>query len=145
MIQIVKDKINVEQVIESVADPAAGGVDVFIGTTRNSSNGKQVRFLEYHAYKPMAIKMMHRIVNETRSQWDVKKIALVHREGRLEIGEPSVVIAVSAAHRDEAFKACRYLIDTLKKVVPIWKKEFFEDGEVWVESEERMARVENRK
>ena len=135
MIEIVTEPIDVDAVVKSTQDPSAGGIDVFIGTTRNHSNGKPVRYLEYHAYKPMAIKMMNRIANEARSKWDVKKIAIVHRVGRLEIGEASVVIAVSAAHRDEAFKACRYLIDTLKKLVPIWKKEFFEDGEVWVDGE----------
>lgn len=135
MIEIVTEPIDVNTVIQSVHDPTAGGIDVFIGVTRNHSNGKPVRYLEYHAYKPMAIKMLHRIVNEAQSKWDVKKIAIVHRLGRLEIGEASVVIAVSAAHRDEAFQACRYLIDTLKTIVPVWKKEFFEDGEVWVDGE----------
>jgi molybdopterin synthase catalytic subunit len=135
MIQIVENKIDVEKVLESVQGPSAGGIDVFIGTTRNHANGKSVRYLEYHAYKPMALKMMHRIADEAKAKWDVKKIAIVHRLGKLEIGETSVVIAVSSAHRKEAFEACRYLIDTLKKVVPIWKKEYFEDGEVWVDGE----------
>ena len=141
MIQIIENKINVEQVIVSVQDASAGGIDVFIGTTRNHANGKPVRYLEYHAYKPMALKMMHRIADEAKAKWELKKISLVHRLGKLEIGEASVVIAVSAAHRKEAFEACRYLIDTLKKVVPIWKKEFFEDGEVWVDTHEEIADV----
>lgn len=135
MIEIISHTINLEQILASVQDPSAGGIDIFIGTTRNHSKGKPVKHLEYHAYKPMALKMMHRIADETKAKWDVKKIAIVHRLGKLEIGEASVVIAVSSAHRKEAFEACRYLIDRLKKVVPIWKKEFFEDGEVWVDGE----------
>jgi molybdopterin synthase catalytic subunit len=135
MVEIVTHTINVEQVLANVQDPSAGGIDVFIGTTRNHSKGKSVKYLEYHAYKPMALKMMHRIADEAKAKWDVKKIAIVHRLGKLEIGEASVVIAVSAAHRKEAFEACRYLIEALKKVVPIWKKEFFDDGEVWVDGE----------
>ena len=91
--------------------------------------------LEYEAYQPMATKMLHRIADEVRTKWNVKKISIVHRVGRLEIGEASVVIAVSAVHRAEAFESCSYAIDTLKKTVPIWKKEFFEDGEVWVQEQ----------
>ena len=137
MIEIVQHPIDVNAVIQSVQEPEVGGIDVFIGTTRNGTDGKPVRYLEYHAYTPMAIKVMHRIVNEAHLKWDVNKISIVHRLGRLEISEASVVIAVSSAHRKEAFEACRYLIDTLKKDAPIWKKEFFEDGEVWVGNEEQ--------
>jgi len=132
MIQIVKKKIDVEQVIESVNDPAAGGVDVFIGTTRNHSRGKRVQALEYKAYEPMALKKMQEITEEVKKRWNVTKISIVHRIDKVGIGEASVVIAVSAPHRKEAFEACRYAIDTLKKEIPIWKKEFFKDGEVWV-------------
>ncbi len=135
MIEIITNTIYTEQVIKSVEDPTAGGIDVFIGTTRNHSNGKRVLHLEYEAYQPMAIKMMHRIAEDVRAKWSIKKISIVHRIGRLEIGEPSVVIAVSSAHRAEAFDACRFAIDSLKKTVPIWKKEFFEDGEVWVQEQ----------
>ena len=136
MITIVKEKINIDKVVQSVQDPSAGGIDVFIGTTRNHSNGKQVFSLEYEAYQPMALKMMNEIAEEARRRWQVNKISLVHRIGKVEIGEASVVIAVSSAHRKEAFDACRYLIDALKKNVPIWKKEIFKDGEVWVGAQE---------
>lgn len=135
MIEIVHDRIDVHAVITSVEDPAAGGLDVFVGTTRNQSNGRTVLALEYEAYSPMALKMMHRIADEARTKFGISKISIVHRVGRLEIGEASVVIAASSAHRAEAFEACRYAIDMLKKTVPIWKKEFFADGEIWVQEQ----------
>lgn len=133
MIEILKAPIDVDHVLRNVEDPTAGAISVFIGTARCHSKGKSVRYLEYQAYDPMALKMLRQIVDEAKTQWDIAKIAVVHRLGRIEIGEASVVIAVSASHRKEAFEACRYLIDTLKTDVPIWKKEFFEDGEMWVE------------
>lgn len=133
MIEIVRENIDINRVMQSVQDPGAGGVAAFIGTTRNRSNGKSVLALEYDAYVPMALKLMSRIASEAKTRWAVQKISIVHRIGRLEIGEASVAIAVSSVHRKEAFEACRYAIDTLKKEVPIWKKEFFENGEVWVD------------
>ena len=135
MVRIVREKIDIPAVIESINVPAAGGIDVFIGVTRNHSRGKKVLALEYEAYEPMALKTMSGIVDEVKGRWDIDKISIVHRIGRVEIGEASVVIAVSASHRKEAFVACRYAIDTLKKIVPIWKKEYFEDGEIWVGQE----------
>ncbi|MBI1804676.1 MAG: molybdenum cofactor biosynthesis protein MoaE [Ignavibacteriae bacterium] len=132
MIEIVESKIDLAKVIESVQDTSVGGVDVFIGTTRNHSRGKAVIALEYEAYMPMALKFMLRIADEARARWDITKISIVHRLGRVDVGEASIVIAVSASHRHAAFEACRYAIDTLKRSVPIWKKEFFEDGELWV-------------
>jgi molybdopterin synthase catalytic subunit len=133
MIAIVSDSINVDAVIQSVAVPEAGAINVFVGTTRNHSSGKRVLRLEYDAYVPMAEKMMAQIEKEIRSRWEIHKISMVHMIGRLEIGMPSVVIAVSSFHRNEAFEASRYAIDRLKSIVPIWKKEFLEDGEEWVE------------
>ena len=105
---------------------------MFIGTTRDESRGKKVIALDYEAYAPMALRFLNRIAGEAREGRDVRRVSIVHRVGRLNVGEASVVIAVSAAHRKEAFEACRYIIDTIKKIVPIWKKEFFEDGEIWV-------------
>jgi molybdopterin synthase catalytic subunit len=134
MIQIVHTSINIPEVIASVTDERAGGIDVFIGTTRNNANGKNVLWLEYESYEPMALKLMQQIVDETNERWSVVKTSVVHRIGRVDIGEASVVIAVSSAHRKEAFEGCRYLIDRLKQIVPIWKKEFFEDGSVWVDT-----------
>lgn len=112
--------------------PQCGGIDVFIGTVRSATKGKTVVRLEFEAYEKMAMKEMQKIADEAQQKWKVHKISIHHRTGVLNIGEIPVVIAVSAAHRDAAFDACRYIIDTLKKTVPIWKKEIFEDGEVWV-------------
>jgi molybdopterin synthase catalytic subunit len=140
MVEIVKEKIDIARVVGSVEDSAAGGIAVFIGTTRDHSDGRSVHALEYDAYVPMALKLMNRIAGEAKTRWGLQKISIVHRIGRLGIGEASVVIAVSSAHRREAFEACRYAIDTLKKEVPIWKKEFFENGEMWVESEQGVQK-----
>lgn len=112
--------------------PQAGGIDVFIGTVRNATKGKTVLKLEFESYQEMAIKQMEKIAEQAFNKWPVQKILIHHRTGVLQVGEIPVIIAVAAAHRDAAFDACRYIIDTLKQTVPIWKKEFFEDGEVWV-------------
>jgi molybdopterin synthase catalytic subunit len=132
MIGIVNSAIDVEAVRKSVLTPSAGGVDIFIGTTRNHSDGKKVLSLEYEAYEPMATAVLHDIERAVRARWPIENIAIVHRIGKVEIGEASVVIAVSAVHRREAFEACRWAIDTLKKDAPIWKKEQFEGGSDWV-------------
>jgi molybdopterin synthase catalytic subunit len=112
--------------------PESGGIDVFIGTVRNATKGKKVLRLDFEAYEPMAISEMNKIAAQAVERWPVQKILIHHRTGLLNVGEVPVVIAVSAAHRDAAFDACRYIIDTLKQTVPIWKKESFEDGDVWV-------------
>jgi molybdopterin synthase catalytic subunit len=125
--------LSEQALAEAVADPAAGGVVVFSGVVRNETGGRPVKLLEYEAHAPMALAKMREIGEEIRSRWSgVRKVAMGHRVGRLEIGEASVIIAVSASHRHEAFQACRHAIDRLKEIVPIWKKEHFEDGEVWV-------------
>ena len=105
---------------------------LFWQSVRNVTNGKTVFRLEFEAYEKMAVSEMGKIAEKAFMQWPVKKILVHHRTGVLQIGEIPVIIAVSAAHRDTAFEACRYIIDTLKQTVPIWKKEIFEDGEVWV-------------
>jgi molybdopterin synthase catalytic subunit len=112
--------------------PESGGIDVFIGTVRNATKGKKVIKLEFEAYELMAVAEMEKIAKQAFEKWPVQKVLIHHRTGVLEVGEVPVVIAVSAAHRAAAFDACRYIIDTLKQTVPIWKKEIFEDGEVWV-------------
>jgi molybdopterin synthase catalytic subunit len=132
MIEIVSTPIDVQAIIGSVHDPRAGAVDLFLGTTRNQTKGRDVLWLEYEAFEPMARELMERIAREARERWGTTKIAIVHRIGRVEVGEVSVAIAVSSPHRNEAFLACRYVIDTLKKTVPIWKKEVFADGGEWV-------------
>ncbi len=135
MIRIVQNKIDIEALLRSIRVPEAGAVDLFIGTTRNHSHGRRVISLEYEAYEPMALKMMEEIAAEAQRGGSVHRIAMVHRVGRVEIGEASVAIAVSASHRKEAFEACRFAIDRLKAVVPIWKKEYFEEDETWVHPE----------
>ncbi len=105
---------------------------MFIGTVRNATKGKPVLKLDFEAYEPMAISEMQKIANQAFEKWPVQKVLIHHRTGGLLVGEVPVIIAVSAAHRDAAFDACRYIIDTLKQTVPIWKKEAFEDGDVWV-------------
>lgn len=137
MVSISDKPIDIASIIAALAQPEAGGVDIFLGTVRNHSAGKRVRRLEYSAYVPMAEKMMAAIEEEIRSRWQVHRVILVHRIGLLGIGDTAVVTAVSASHREAAFEACRYAIDRIKGDVPIWKKEYFEDGEAWVD-----ARVE---
>jgi molybdopterin synthase catalytic subunit len=112
--------------------PQSGGIDVFIGTVRQITKGKKVVRLEFEAYEHMALLEMQKIAAATLARWPVDKILIHHRTGILDVGAVPVVIVVSAAHRDAAFEACRYAIDTLKQTVPIWKKEIFEDGEEWV-------------
>jgi len=112
---------------------ADGALCVFVGVVRGENAGRRVTHLEYEAYEEMALPLMEELAAETRRRWPVSDVCVVHRLGRLEIGEASVAIAVASPHRAEAFAACRHLIDTLKKTVPIWKKEFFEGGEAWIE------------
>jgi molybdopterin synthase catalytic subunit len=130
MIAITTSPIDLKVIFESVVTPESGGIDIFVGTTRNHSHGKTVTALEYEAYESMALRKMHEIANQAQQSWEVQRVSIVHRVGRVPVGESSVVIAVSAAHRDEAFRACRFLIDELKRVVPIWKREHFADGTV---------------
>jgi molybdopterin synthase catalytic subunit len=131
-IQISEVSLNIPACIDWVMSPQCGGIDVFIGTVRNATKGKTVLRLEFEAYQKMALKEMQKIAEQALAQWPVEKVLVHHRTGVLEVGEVPVVIAVAAAHRAAAFDACRYIIDTLKQTVPIWKKEIFEDGEVWV-------------
>ncbi len=131
--KIVEQPLSPDAVAASVGDPAAGGIVIFSGIVRNEKDGRPVKYLEYEAHAAMAEAKMREIGAAVRRRWpSVKAVTMLHRIGRLEIGESSVLIAVSAAHRQEAFEACQYAIDTLKQRVPVWKKEHFEDGEVWV-------------
>ena len=131
-IEIYANPLNVTNCVDWIMSPQAGGIDIFIGTVRDTTKGKKVIRLEFEAYKNMAKKEMEKIAEQAYSKWPVQKILIHHRTGVLQVGEIPVIIAVAAAHRDAAFDACRYIIDTLKQTVPIWKKEIFEDGEVWV-------------
>ncbi|MCC9168571.1 molybdenum cofactor biosynthesis protein MoaE [Pontibacter harenae] len=131
-IKISEKPLQTSTCIEWVMSPACGGIDVFIGTVRNATKGKQVLRLEFEAYEAMALKEMQKLAEQAFEKWDVQKVLIHHRTGVLQVGEVPVIIAVAAAHRAAAFDACRYIIDTLKETVPIWKREFFEDGDVWV-------------
>ncbi len=131
-IKIFSEPLNIQSCIDWVMTDESGGIDVFIGTVRNATKGKKVVRLEFEAYETMAVNEMRRIAEDIVTKWPVHKILIHHRTGLLKVGEVPVVIAVSAAHRNAAFDACRYAIDTIKQTVPIWKKEVFEDGEEWV-------------
>ena len=132
MIALTDKPINTEEVINAVQHDGAGAINVFIGTVRNKTQTKEVVRLEFEAYESMALKKMQELADQASSRWPVQKVAIVHRTGVLPIGEAAVVIAVSTPHRKASFEACEFIIDTLKEIVPIWKKEIFEDGEVWV-------------
>jgi molybdopterin synthase catalytic subunit len=127
------DDATREELIEEVCRPSDGGIVIFLGVVRDSSRGKQIRYLEYDAYIEMAEQEMSAIAAEVSRRWATDHVAIVHRIGRLEIGECSVMIIVACPHRAEAFAACQYAIDTLKSTVPIWKKEVGLDGEEWVD------------
>jgi MoaE-MoaD fusion protein len=131
-ITIGREPVDVAALEREVADPAAGAIVSFTGTTRQDNAGRKVLRLEYEAYEPMALSEMRKLANEAIARWKIVRIAIAHRIGVVEIGETSVAIAVAAAHRGEAFEACRFAIDRLKEVVPIWKKEHFEGGEIWI-------------
>jgi len=133
--QLVREPIDSRALIESVKAPEDGAVVVFDGFVRNNFKGRRTKFLEYEAYEPMAQAKIREIGAHIRANFPVHRIAIVHRLGRLEIGETSVLIAVASAHRAAAFDACRYAIDAIKRAVPIWKKEHFTDGAVWAEGE----------
>jgi molybdopterin synthase catalytic subunit len=130
---LVRNPIDVQSVANSLQRPEDGAVVVFEGIVRNHSDEKGVRFLEYDAYEPMALKKLEEICSRAKAEFAIRDIAIVHRLGHLDIGECSTVIVVASAHRGPAFDACRFAIDTIKEIVPIWKKEFYEDGEVWIE------------
>jgi molybdopterin synthase catalytic subunit len=132
MFRVTNQPIDLDELVRYVTDPEAGAIATFIGTTRNNNEGRKVIALDYEAYPEMAEKELARIGADANKQWPVCRIAIVHRLGPVQIGEASVMIAVSSAHRDAAFAASRFAIEEIKKTVPIWKKEVFEGGEVWI-------------
>jgi len=135
MYEIVSHPIDVSTVTAAAADPTSGATVTFIGMTRDHNDGRRVLRLEYEAYPEMALAEMRKIGDAALQRWPIVGVAIVHRVGVVPIGEASVVIAVSAAHRRAAFEACHFLIDRLKEIVPIWKKEHFEGGEIWIGSQ----------
>ena len=132
LIVITEQAISVDEVVARLADPANGAVVTFIGVVRGVTEGRETLYLEYEAYPEMVEKVLQQIADEIRAHWtDIREVAIVHRVGRLEIGETAVVIALAASHRAQTFDALRYAIDRIKDIAPIWKKEFWADGAAW--------------
>ena len=131
-IKITSEKLDLQNCYHFVEDPSCGGIATFVGTVRNSTQNKEVTLLDFSGYEPMAIKEMQKIADVALKKFPIHKIAIHHAIGKLKIGDIPVIIAVSSAHRKAAFEACEFAIDTLKETVPIWKKEHFNNGEVWV-------------
>jgi MoaE-MoaD fusion protein len=132
---IVRERIETRAVLEGIKRPEDGAAVAFEGVVRDNTRGRRTLYLDYEAYEDMAVKQMEELSEQALSRFPIRDVAIVHRLGRLEIGEISVLIVVASGHRAAAFDACRWLIDTLKRTVPIWKKEYFEDGVVWADGE----------
>ncbi len=132
---IVGEAIQTAAIADAIKRPEDGAVAIFDGIVRNQSRGRRTLYLDYTGYEPMALRQMEQLARQALATYAVRDVRIVHRLGRLHIGESSVYIVVAAAHRTAAFDACRWLIDTLKKTVPIWKREYFEDGAVWADGE----------
>jgi molybdopterin synthase catalytic subunit len=133
--EVTAEPLDAARLVAHVRKDEAGAVALFYGVVRDNSRGRRVLYLEYDAYPEMATKVMRQIAEEVMARWPVTDIAIRHRTGRLEIGETSLLVAVSSPHRDEAFAACHALVDRFKEVVPVWKKEVWEGGETWIEGE----------
>ena len=144
MFRITTEPLDALALMQAVGSDAAGAIALFAGVVRNENLGRRVEYLEYDAYPPMAEKKMAEIADEVRAKWPVTGVAMAHRTGRLQIGEASVIIAVSSPHRADAIEACHYAIDRLKETVPVWKKEVFEGGEEWLEGTPVGEGVGNR-
>lgn len=134
-IELVQDAIDSQRLVDAMKAGEDGAVAIFDGIVRNNTKGRQTLYLDYTAYDAMALDQMRKLAAEAMSRYGVRDVLMVHRLGRLEVGETSILIAVASAHRGAAFDACRWLIDTLKQQVPIWKKEVFVDGAVWAPGE----------
>lgn len=132
MVSITSDPIDVSSALTLLQSDQAGAIDFFLGMVRDNTQQRSVDHLEYEAYDRMAISEMRKIVEQAREQWSILECVVVHRKGTLRVGEIAVLIGVSTPHRADSFEACRYIIDTIKQTVPIWKKEVFTDGETWV-------------
>jgi MoaE-MoaD fusion protein len=135
LITLTRERIDAEKLVAAAKQGEDGAVVVFDGIVRNNTRGRKTLYLNYESYEEMALKLMTELAAQARERFGVRQVTLVHRLGRLEIGETSVLIVVASAHRGAAFDACRWVIDTLKKTVPIWKKEYFVDGAVWADGE----------
>ena len=131
-IHLSETPLNVAQILASVQDSSCGAINIFVGTVRNKTSSKAILRLEFEAYSAMALREMEQIAHDVQARWNAASVAIHHRTGSVEVGGIAVVIAVATPHRKASFEACEYAIDTLKTTVPIWKKEVFEDGEIWV-------------
>jgi len=139
LIRVTADELDTAEAIGAVASPGAGAINVFLGVVRDNNLGKRVQYLEYDAYPSMAEKVMGELAEEAKGRFGLEDCAVLHRTGRLEIGEASLLIAVSCGHRAESFEAGHWLVNEIKKKVPVWKKEVWEDGEAWVEGPESLG------
>ena len=135
LVRLVHERIIPHDIIPPMERPEDGAIVIFDGMVRNNSRGRRTLYLDYEAYEEMALKQLQGLAAEAQSTFSIRNVVIVHRLGRIEVGQSSVLIAVYSAHRGPAFEACRWLIDTLKRTVPIWKKEYFEDGAVWADGE----------
>ena len=140
MFEITAEPLDPAPLVAAIRADEAGAVALFYGVVRNENIGRRVLYLEYDAYPEMAIKKMREVADEVRAKFPVTGIGILHRTGRLEIGETSLLVAVSSGHRKEAFEACHFAVDRIKQVVPVWKKEVFEGGEEWIEGHLPEAR-----
>ncbi len=145
MFRVTDQPIDLNELVRFVTDPEAGAIVTFIGTTRNNNQGRKVIALDYEAYPEMAEKELARIAADAENKWQIARMAIIHRLGPVQIGEASVIIAVSSAHREAAFAASRFAIEEIKKTVPIWKKEVFEGGEIWIGTQTGQPLEERQK
>ena len=140
-VEITRKTIDSAGLMSAIKDGSDGAVCTFDGIVRNNTRGRETLYLDYESYEAMALQQMHGLAQEALTRFSVRDVVMVHRLGRLQVGESSVLIGVASAHRGAAFDACRWLIDTLKKTVPIWKKERFIDGAVWADGEPFPAEI----
>ena len=139
LIRVTPDELDTVEAIQTVGSPAAGAINVFLGVVRDNNLGRKVQYLEYDAYPSMAEKVMRELAEEAKERFGLEDCAVLHRTGRLEIGEASLLIAVSCGHRSASFEAGHWLVNEVKKKVPVWKKEVWEDGEAWIEGPESLG------
>jgi molybdopterin synthase catalytic subunit len=144
LFRVTADELDPRETERAVADPAAGAIVTFTGVVRDNGRGQAVNALDYEAYAPAAEKMLAQVADEIDEKWGLKRVAIIHRTGLLTVGEASVVISISSPHREAAFEACLYAIERLKEIVPIWKKEHYADGAIWIGSEADYQRETGR-
>jgi molybdopterin synthase catalytic subunit len=139
LIRVTSEELRTDDAVSAVQSPEAGAINVFLGVVRNNNIGRSVQYLEYDAYPSMAEKVMAELAGQAKERFGLIDVAVLHRTGRLEIGEISLLIAVSCGHRAESFEAGHWLVDEIKKRVPVWKKEVWDNGEAWVEGPESLG------